>query len=243
MFQAPRDRRPPEQLSARWRASLRRRRSSYRSDYRRVTCCYLLLGTAAVKFFIAVCKPCIIYRLMRMQACAGRCACLHQFSITKPTIKETKRIMKSSFLPAAFALLLSATGMPVEAHAKHSPNQPPKSGGVDAKLKEELKDPSKLTEKAPATFKVKFVTTQGEVVIDVTRAWSPNGADRFYNLVKHGYFEGVKFFRVVPGFMEQFGIHGDPAISAKWRGANINDDPVVQSNKKGFISFATAGPN
>ena len=104
-------------------------------------------------------------------------------------------------------------------------------------------DPSKLTEKAPESFKAQFNTTKGKFVIEVTRSLSPNGADRFYNLVKSGYFKDVAFFRVIPGFMCQFGIHGDPAVSAKWRDANIQDDPVKLSNLRGTITFATAGPN
>lgn len=106
-----------------------------------------------------------------------------------------------------------------------------------------LKDPSKATEKAPENFKVKFSTTKGDFTIEVTRAWSPLGADRFYNLVKNGYFTDVAFFRVISGFMVQFGIHGDPAVAAAWRGARIQDDPVKQSNAKGYISYAMAGPN
>jgi len=104
-------------------------------------------------------------------------------------------------------------------------------------------DPARLTGKAPETFKVQFDTTKGKFTIEVTRSLSPNGADRFYNLVRSGYFKDVAFFRVVPGFMCQFGIHGDPAISAKWRAANIADDPVKGSNTRGTITFATAGPN
>lgn len=104
-------------------------------------------------------------------------------------------------------------------------------------------DPSKLTEKAPDTFKAQFDTTKGKITIEVTRANSPNGADRFYNLVKSGYFKDIAFFRVVSGFMVQFGIHGDPAVSAKWRAANISDDPVKASNTRGALTFATAGPN
>jgi len=106
-----------------------------------------------------------------------------------------------------------------------------------------LKDPSKATEKAPETFKVKFDTTKGAFTLEVTRAWSPLGADRFYNLVKNGYFADIAFFRVISGFMVQFGIHGDPAVASAWRGARIQDDPVKQSNTKGYISFAMAGPN
>jgi peptidyl-prolyl cis-trans isomerase A (cyclophilin A) len=105
-----------------------------------------------------------------------------------------------------------------------------------------LKTPSALAEKAPDTFKVNVDTSKGAFVIEVTRAWAPNGADRFYNLVKNGFFDQVRFFRVIRGFMAQFGIHGDPAIAAAWRGARIPDDPVKQSNKKGYITFATAGP-
>ena len=104
-------------------------------------------------------------------------------------------------------------------------------------------DPAKLTEKAPETFKVQFDTTKGKFTIEVTRSLSPNGADRFYNLVRSGYFKDIAFFRVIPGFMCQFGIHGDPKVSAKWRDANITDDPVKGSNTRGTITFATAGPN
>ncbi len=107
-----------------------------------------------------------------------------------------------------------------------------------------LKDPSKATEKAPDKFEAKFVTTAGEFTIEVTREWSPLGADRFYNLVKIGYFEDVAFFRVIDGFMAQFGIHGDPAVSSVWRRAQIKDDPKGKaSNVPGTITFATAGPN
>lgn len=106
-----------------------------------------------------------------------------------------------------------------------------------------LKDPSKATEKAPDAFKVKFATSKGDFVLEVTRAWSPLGADRFYNLVKTGFFTDVAFFRVIEGFMVQFGIHGDPAVASAWRGARIQDDPVKQSNAKGYISYAMAGPN
>ena len=106
-----------------------------------------------------------------------------------------------------------------------------------------LKDPSKAVEKAPETFKVKFATTKGDFTLEATRAWSPLGADRFYNLVKNGYFADIAFFRVIEGFMVQFGIHGDPAVASAWRGARIQDDPVKQSNTKGYISFAMAGPN
>jgi peptidyl-prolyl cis-trans isomerase A (cyclophilin A) len=104
-------------------------------------------------------------------------------------------------------------------------------------------DPLKLTEKAPESFKVKFETTKGNFTVEVTRSLSPNGADRFYNLARSGYFKDVAFFRVIPGFMCQFGIHGDPKVSAAWRKAQIPDDTVKGSNTRGAITFATAGPN
>ncbi len=99
------------------------------------------------------------------------------------------------------------------------------------------------TEQAPASYKVKFDTSKGPFVVQVTRAWAPQGADRFYNLVKSGFYDDVRFFRVVSGFMVQFGINGNPATMARWRDQPINDDPVTQSNKRGTITFATAGPN
>ncbi|MEA2907643.1 MAG: peptidyl-prolyl cis-trans isomerase [Alphaproteobacteria bacterium] len=106
-----------------------------------------------------------------------------------------------------------------------------------------LANPAALTEKAPATYKARFDTSKGAVVIDVHREWAPNGADRFYNLVKNGYYDDNRFFRVISGFMVQFGINGNPQVQTPWREARIQDDKVVQSNKRGFITFATSGPN
>jgi len=104
--------------------------------------------------------------------------------------------------------------------------------------------PAAATATAPATYKVKMATTKGDFVIEVHRDWSPLGADRFYNLVKLGYFSDVAFFRVVKGFMVQFGIHGDPALNRTWRRATFNDDPPAKhANTRGTITFATAGPN
>lgn len=100
-----------------------------------------------------------------------------------------------------------------------------------------------MHERAPATFQARFETSKGDFVIEVHRDWAPVGADRFYNLVNSGYFDGVRFFRVISGFMAQFGIHGDPRVAAAWRDANIADDPVRQHNVRGMVSFATAGPN
>ena len=107
----------------------------------------------------------------------------------------------------------------------------------------DLSDPASLNEKAPAVYQAKFDTSKGAFVIEVHRDWAPNGADRFYNLVKNGFYNDVRFFRVLDGFMAQFGINGNPNLSAVWRNANIKDDPVKQSNTRGTITFATAGPN
>lgn len=96
---------------------------------------------------------------------------------------------------------------------------------------------------APEVFKVKFETTQGDFVVEVHRAWAPLGAERFHQLVTRGYFDGCRFFRVIKGFMAQFGLNGDPKVTAAWRGNIIKDDPVKESNKKGYITFAMAGPN
>src|SRR6185295_16391143 len=95
----------------------------------------------------------------------------------------------------------------------------------------------------PDAYKVKFTTTRGEFTMVVTRAWAPLGADRFYNLVKHHFYDNVSVFRVVPAFVAQFGISSYPSVTAAWQKTEIRDDPVTQSNKKGYVTFATAGPN
>lgn len=98
-------------------------------------------------------------------------------------------------------------------------------------------------ETAPAAFRARFETTAGVFVIDVQHDWAPLGADRFYTLVKSGSYDGVRFFRVISGFMAQFGIPGDPRVAAVWSERRIPDDPVRESNTRGMVSFATAGPN
>ncbi|MCL2449133.1 MAG: peptidylprolyl isomerase [Polyangiaceae bacterium] len=124
------------------------------------------------------------------------------------------------------------------------PPVPAASGPLASTLHPALLDVSKASEKAPSTYKAKFTTSRGEFVVEVHRDWAPNGADRFYNLVKLGFYDDTRFFRAISGFMVQFGINGDPAVNAKWQEANIPDDAVSQSNKPGFISFAQRGtPN
>ena len=106
-----------------------------------------------------------------------------------------------------------------------------------------LADPAALNAKAPEVYQAKFATSKGTFVVEVHRDWAPRGADRFYNLVKNGFYDNARFFRVIEGFMVQFGINGDPNIARVWRDADIKDDPVKASNERGTITFATAGPN
>jgi peptidyl-prolyl cis-trans isomerase A (cyclophilin A) len=136
--------------------------------------------------------------------------------------------IRLSTITLGLALALAAAGAQAQAPAPAPSN---------------LSNPAALTERAPTTYKVRLETSKGPVVIEVTRAWAPNGADRFYNLVKNGFYDNVRFFRVISGFMVQFGINGEPAVQSRWRTAAIPDDPVTQSNKRGMITFATAGPN
>ena len=107
-----------------------------------------------------------------------------------------------------------------------------------------LMDPSTLKATAPATFNVLVETTKGPFTIKVTRSWAPNGADHFYNLVRAGFYNDAAFFRVIPGFMAQFGISARPEVSRLYANANIQDDPVKESNTRGMVTFAqTAARN
>jgi cyclophilin family peptidyl-prolyl cis-trans isomerase len=139
--------------------------------------------------------------------------------------------------PATSPAASAATALPTAPAAATTP-QASSSQALASALHPDLLDPSKASAKAPETFKAKFTTTKGDIVIEVHRAWAPNGADRFYNLVKMGFFDDTRFFRAVAHFMVQFGINGDPAVNAKWQEQGIPDDPVKQSNKRGFVTFA-----
>jgi peptidyl-prolyl cis-trans isomerase A (cyclophilin A) len=141
----------------------------------------------------------------------------------EPIHPRSSLTMRRSLIP--LALLLAAFATPAFSQSAN------------------LASPAALREQAPPVYKAKFDTTKGVFVIEVTREWAPQGADRFYNLVRNGFYDDVRFFRVISGFMVQFGIHGDPKISAPWRAAQIKDDPVRQSNKRGYVTYAMAGPN
>jgi peptidyl-prolyl cis-trans isomerase A (cyclophilin A) len=140
---------------------------------------------------------------------------------------------------------------PAQAPAKPKAATTPKAGtgaktGTSAARPYEraLLRPSLLKEKAPETFQVKFTTTRGDFLVTVNRSWAPIGADRFYNLVKHHFYDNASFFRVVPGFVVQFGLSAYPPVSAAWEKANLQDEPVTQSNKRGYLTYAkTSQPN
>ena len=146
-------------------------------------------------------------------------------------------------VPASSSTLPFGSGQPA---ASAAPTSPPPAPAPVASAQQpeavhhdpEKVDPSLATERAPDVFRASFDTTRGTFVIEVHRDWAPHGADRFYNLVKLGFYDDTRFFRVIEGFMAQFGVSGDPAISSRWRTANIQDDPVKQSNVRGFVTFA-----
>jgi len=147
-------------------------------------------------------------------------------------------------------LLLTALALSIPAIAQTpAPAAKPKSTTSSAAKPEAaafdraLLRPATLAAKAPDTFQVQFDTTRGTFTVTVTRAWSPLGADRFYNLVKHHYFDNARFFRVLPGFVAQFGLSAHPAVNAAWEKATIKDDLHTESNKRGTLVFATAGAN
>ncbi len=142
---------------------------------------------------------------------------------------------------AATTPAMSAPKLPESAAAP--PAAPTSSAPLASTVHPDLLDPSKASTKAPDLYKAKFSTTKGDFVIEVHRSWAPNGADRFYNLVKMGFYDDTRLFRAINGFMVQFGITGDGLVNGKWQNASISDDPVTQSNKRAFVSFATRGPN
>lgn len=139
-------------------------------------------------------------------------------------------------------LVLVLTAVACDAPA---PPPPPVPSAAPTSSAGPLYDPGHLEMKkqAPAEFRVRVSTDVGDIALLVTRDWAPQGADRFYNLVRLGFYDSARIFRVVPGFVAQFGLNGDPRVSSAWRQAAIPDDPVKQSNTRGTITFATSGPN
>jgi peptidyl-prolyl cis-trans isomerase A (cyclophilin A) len=144
----------------------------------------------------------------------------------------------------ALTLAALTLAIPALAQAPAAPAKPKSTPAAKpATYDRALLKPALLKDQAPETYQVKFDTTRSEFTVTVTRAWSPLGADRFYNLVKHHYFDNARFFRVLPNFVVQFGLSANPAVNAAWEKATIKDDPRSQSNKRGTLVFATAGPN
>jgi peptidyl-prolyl cis-trans isomerase A (cyclophilin A) len=136
-------------------------------------------------------------------------------------------------IPAcAAALAISVVVAPARAPQNPTPAARTRPAPVD------LLDPSTLTERAPDTYRAIFDTSVGIFVVKVTRAWAPHGADRFYNLVKAGFYDECRFFRVVKDFVAQWGIHGDPAVSAAWERATLPVDRAIVSNTRGRVTFA-----
>jgi peptidyl-prolyl cis-trans isomerase A (cyclophilin A) len=146
-------------------------------------------------------------------------------------------------LLAALTLAIPAVAQTPATPTKPKPTATTAAKPAAATYDRALLKPALLKAQAPDTYQVKFDTTRGEFTITITRAWSPLGADRFYNLVKHHYFDSARFFRVLPNFVVQFGLSANPAVNAAWEKATIKDDPRSQSNKRGTLVFATAGPN
>lgn len=147
------------------------------------------------------------------------------------------RSIRSPLVLAAIALFLPALAAQETRPAEKEP-------GKKGRPHPALLDPSKATKKPPETYRVKLETTKGDVLLEVDTSKSPRGAKRFYNLVRIGYFDDMALFRVVPGFVVQFGIHGNPKVSTAWAGRTIPDEPVKGSNKPGTLTFAkTSVPN
>jgi peptidyl-prolyl cis-trans isomerase A (cyclophilin A) len=159
--------------------------------------------------------------------------------------------MKTSLLiltlcAAAMAQTPAGTATKAPAPKAATPAAAPKAAAPKAAAPAgpNLLNPDTLKATAPAEYNVKFVTSKGEVLIHVTRAWAPNGADRFYNLVRGGFYDNAAFFRVLTGFMAQFGVSARPEVSRIWENRNIPDDRVMQSNTRGKVTFAQTGaPN
>jgi peptidyl-prolyl cis-trans isomerase A (cyclophilin A) len=144
-----------------------------------------------------------------------------------------------------FAVAMQAQAQtPAQAPAKPQAAAPAAKKAAAESYDRALLHPAQLKEKAPETFQVKFETTRGDFTMNVTRAWAPIGVDRFYNLIKHHFYDNMVVFRAVSGFVVQFGISSYPAVSAAWNDANIKDDPVTQSNQRGYVTYAKTGqPN
>src|SRR5258708_16262716 len=152
------------------------------------------------------------------------------------TMNVSKRVVSGAALILLMAVAVTA-GAATKSKAG-TKGAPPKSATTKVDPAK-LLDPSKLTAKAPDVFSARFETSKGPFVVEVHRAWSPHGADRFYNLVSNGYYDDVRFFRVVSGFMAQVGIHCNPAVNKDWQPSPTEANPAVDSDTRCSRSFAT----
>ncbi len=134
----------------------------------------------------------------------------------------------------------SATATPSPSNTP-PPNDRGSKGPFAESTHAAMKDPTKAKLTAPDIYEGKFETTAGDFVVSCTRSWAPNAADRFFNLLKIGFYDDVAIYRVHPGFVAQWGLHGNPAYSRRWQSAQIEPDPITQKNKKGTLTFAQAG--
>jgi peptidyl-prolyl cis-trans isomerase A (cyclophilin A) len=166
------------------------------------------------------------------------------------TMRKSAWIMGALLCIGMAMLLVWATRGQAAAGQASTQTQPKSSGGSSGGQKASsspyervLLRPALLTAKAPATYEVRFITTKGDFTIKVTREWAPLGADRFYNLARHHFYDNTTFFRVLKGFVVQWGISAYPPVTAAWEHAPIKDDPVVQSNLRGYVTYAMGGPN
>src|ERR1700739_657883 len=170
--------------------------------------------------------------------------CTQRLKIQQP--EAAGHFVQSGIMKAIATVIVLCAGLLVHAQTPAPKSAPSKSSAAHSAAvgpHPSLLRPASLKLKAPAVFKAKFTTSAGDFVVEVHRDWAPLGADRFYNLVRYGYFTNAAFFRVIPGFVAQFGLSANPAINKVWDDAKIQDDPVLQSNKRGSLVFATAGPN
>lgn len=153
--------------------------------------------------------------------------------------------MLPSFVPrqavsrALFALAVSALGASCQPDSGGAGSRA--TGGAEGSLAKP--DKSAIATPAPDSFKVAFETTKGNFTVVAHRDWAPRGVDRFYHLVRMGFYDDVRFFRVLTGFMAQFGVNGDPRVNGAWESLRLEDDPVKQKNLRGMVTFAMGGPN
>mgnify|MGYP002885608736 CR=1 FL=1 len=164
--------------------------------------------------------------------------------------RQGNRYLRASFPKLDYIKRASVVSVKTAAPARAATQRPQPMAATQrtarpgpASATRAIAGPAKATERAPAKFSVTLETTKGNIVVDMERAWAPIGVDRFYNLVRMGYYTDVAFFRVVKGFMAQVGISGNPQVNVAWQNSNLKDDPVKQSNKRGWVTFATRGPN